>query len=125
MCVFLNQDLLSPGASQGRAKLPPCRVRCTFFNTRAFPKLKRRLSGGGFTPARHFSASEMLSLNGKALTLMALKRSSPWRKWLQQASQLQLLQKSPLAKQSQYLWGQSHSLSQAMAESKPFPGNVH
>lgn len=47
------------------------------------------------------------------LTLMALKRSIPWRKLLQQLLQLQLVQKSPLAKQSQYLWGQSHSGSQA------------
>lgn len=35
----------------------------------------------------------------KHITLMALKRSSSWRRLLQ----LQLLQKSPLEKQSQYL----------------------
>lgn len=72
-----------------------------FFNTSAFPNivmrnLCRRLLQTSQS-LRNTCAMEML------LTLMALNRSSPCRKLLQQLLQLQLLQKSPLAKQSQYL----------------------
>lgn len=111
----------------GRAQLPPCRVWCTLINPRALPKRRCRLCGGGFDACETSQCLRDALAWREALTFMALKRSIPipWRQVLQQASQLQLLQKSPLAKQSQYLWGQPHSLSQAVAESKPFPGNVH
>ena len=49
-------------------------------------------------------------------TLMALSLSISWRKLLQQLLQLQLLQKSPLAKQSQYLRAEQHSLTKAPSE---------
>lgn len=57
---------------------------------------------------------------------MALNRSISWRKLLQQLLQLQLLQKSPLAKQSQYLWIKQHSESKAgMAEWADKQGHTH
>jgi len=42
------------------------------------------------------------------VTLMAFSLSLSWSRLLKQFTQLQLLQNSPLAKQSQYLWDKRH-----------------